>query len=208
MTGGFAMPTNRTPIHRARRHLSHEEEMSLELGDVVGERSPFESEEERRAAWERHRDYLMARCDDGSRPAAWWDFDGPQLGVRRPPRLEYDKATLWEARLLTPQEVTMLEARWRKEFDHANSPDYVGECIGYDRERHCAIWAEGDKARKAHYRWAEIPHTLIKRWTKERKRRGRARGTLKVIADNRKPEPPQSSPPPAPAAPSVPPLIG
>ena len=199
------MPTNRTPIHR-RRHLSHEEEMSLELGDAKGE-TVFGNHQERREAGERNREHLMARCGPGSRPAAFWDYDAPALGVRYPPHPQYEKAALWEAGCLPPEEAAALERKWRGHFDHANSPDYFGQCIGYDRERHCAIWAKGEEGRKALYRWAGIPRTLIKRWTDERGRPGSARGTLKVVADNKKPEPPQSSPPPAPAAPSIPPLI-
>jgi hypothetical protein len=160
------MPTNRTPLNR-RRHLSHEEKMSLELGDAKGE-TVFDNDQERREAWERNRDHLMARCSDGSRPDAWWHYDAPALGVRRPPRPEYEKAALWEAGQLTPEEATTLEREWRAHFDHANSPNFFGFCTGYDRERHCAIWVKGEAARKAHYKWAGIPRTLIKRWTEER----------------------------------------
>jgi len=169
--------TNRTPIRRQRRPLSSSEEMSLEHGDVVGERGPFESEEDRQAAWERNRDYLLTMCDHGFRPAAWWDYDAPRLGVRRPHDPEYEKTALWEAGLLTPKEKAMLEAQWRGHFEHGNSPDYIGECVGYDRERHCAIWAKGDEARRALYRWAGIPRALIKCWTGERARPAKPRRT-------------------------------
>src|SRR5262249_49617673 len=107
------------------------------------------------------------------RPAAWWDYDAPALGVRRPARQEYEKATLWEADLLSPKEKAMLEAQWREHFDHAVSADFFGFCIGYDRVRHCAIWAKGDEARREHHRWAGIPRALIKKWTAEHGRRAK-----------------------------------
>jgi len=167
------MPTNRTPIRRQRRPLSWSEEMSLEWGEADHRGVGFTTEQERRTAWERHRDYLVAKCDRGFRPAAWWDYDAPALGVRRPARQEYEKATLWEADLLSPKEKAMLEAQWREHFDHAVSADFFGFCIGYDRVRHCAIWAKGDEARREHHRWAGIPRALIKKWTAEHGRRAK-----------------------------------
>src|SRR6516225_8725444 len=136
------MPTNRTPIQR-RRQMSFSEEMALEFGDSPP--TTFATDQERRAAWEQHRDYLMAKCDRGWRPAAWWDYDAPRLGVRRPRDPEYEKAALWEAGLLTPEEKATLERDWRQHFDEANSPDYFGHCIGYDKARHCAVWAKGEE---------------------------------------------------------------
>jgi hypothetical protein len=177
--------------------------MSLEHGDIE-ERSPFESKEDRQAAWERHREYLMAKCHHGVRPTAWWDYDAPALGVRRPVRPEYEKATLWEAGLLSPEEAATLEREWRGYFDHGNSPDYIGECVGYDRVRHCAVWAKGDVARRALYKWAGIPKALIKRWTEERGRPARARRTAKPAP----PKPATSPGDPSPTSTPPPPLIG
>ena len=90
--------TKRTPIHRINRGLSW-------------------------SARERFRHILMAQLEWGFRPAAWWDFDAP---IRRPRDHDYDEAALWEAGLLTPEERTQLEARWRQHFNDANEPDWVG----------------------------------------------------------------------------------
>ena len=38
----------------------------------------FSSDEERREAWEWHRESLLARDDPGSRPSAWWDYDSSE----------------------------------------------------------------------------------------------------------------------------------
>jgi len=189
------MPTNRTPIRRQRRLLSWSEEMSLEWGEADHRGVGFTTEQERRTAWERHRDYLMAKCDHGFRPQAWWDYDAPKLGVRRPRDPEYDKAALWEAGLLFEDEATTLEAHWREHFDRAQEPDFRF-CIGHDSKRHCAVWVQGAEARRAHYRWAGIPRTLIKQWTKQRTK------TIRKLAKAAPQQPPTST---RPAPPSTPP---
>jgi hypothetical protein len=196
--------TNRIPIRRQRRPLTTFGQMSLEHGDIE-ERSPFESKEDRQAAWERHKNFLLAKCRHGFRPTGWWQYDAPTLGVRRPRDLGYEKATLWEHGLLSPEEVVTLEREWRKHFDDANSPDYIGECIGYDRVRHCAVWVKGAAARRALYRWAGIPRALIKRWSSESGRPARSRRTVKPAPP--KPATPPTSTPPA-TPPVTPPLIG
>src|SRR5262245_23550174 len=120
------MPTNRTPRQRQRHPLSWEQEMSLELGESERRRA-FATDQSRREAWKRNRDHLMARCHDGQRPSAWWEFDAT---IQRPREREYEAAALWEAGLLFPEEAAMLEARWREKFDHANGSDWFGYCIG------------------------------------------------------------------------------
>jgi hypothetical protein len=156
--------------------------MSLEWG---GEPA-FETDEERREAWEQHCDRLMAQCDDGWRPQAWWDFDAP---FPRPRDSNYAKAALWEAGLLFAEEAAMLEARWREKFDRAQAPDFQF-CTGHDPKRNCAAWLNGDAARRAHYRWAGIPHALIKRWSRQRGR------TLRRLANAPAPSPAPEQPPP------------
>ena len=153
--------TRRTPIRRHSR-LTHEQQMSLEWG--CG--NAFADDDDRHAAWERHRDHLMAKCDDGWRPQAWWDYDSP---IPRP-RLEYQKAALWEAGLLVPKERTTLEQRWREDFDKANRPDWFGHCAGQKPGTTQALWLHGEEGRAAHYAWAGIPRTLVKRWTTSKRR--------------------------------------
>jgi hypothetical protein len=197
------MPTNRVPLHRRRRHLTWAEEMSLEWGEAEHPVIAFRTDQERREAWERHRDYLMARCDRGFRPQAWWDYDCP---IRRPRDREYDKAALWEAGLLTPEEVTELEADWRGHFEHANEPDWIGFCKGQKPGTTQAWWLYGAQGRRAHYRWAGIPHALIQKWTEERKRRSK---TIRRRAKHAAQEAaaPQADTPPS-TPPETPPLIG
>src|SRR5262249_43808821 len=80
---------------------------------------------------------------------------------------------LWEAGLLTPEEVTELKADWRRHFEHANEPDWIGFCKGQKPGTTQAWWLYGAQGRRAHYRWAGIPHALIQKWTAQRKRRSK-----------------------------------
>src|SRR5262249_23096876 len=152
--------TRRTPL--ARPTLSYEERMALEFGTDF-----YPSEAARRAGWVRHRDRLLGECDDGFRPQAWWNYEAPKLGVQRPRDREYERATLWEHRLLYEVEAAALEKRWREHFDRAQAPDF-SYCAGHDPKRNCAVGINGDEARRAWYAWAGIPRALIRRWSKQR----------------------------------------
>lgn len=50
---------------------------------------PFESEKEVRAAWERNRSYIMAKCSPGQRPWAWYEFDASEPKLPRESDLAY-----------------------------------------------------------------------------------------------------------------------
>jgi len=102
--------TRRTPLQR--HGLSYRERMALEWNDDGYYYYP--SQEERRAAWERHRDLLLAESDRGWRPQAWWDFDAPGLRIRPPRDPAYVPAGLWEAGALAPEEAAQLEKGWRE----------------------------------------------------------------------------------------------
>lgn len=203
--------TKRTPIHRINRGLSWSARMEFELG-FKGEN--FSTWDEYRAGWERFRHILMAQLEWGFRPAAWWDFDAP---IRRPRDHDYDEAALWEAGLLTPEERTQLEARWRQHFNDANEPDWVGYCIGHAKPGDTfATWLHGDEGRRAHYKWAGLPRPLIKKWTAEHKRRVKRRSkTIRQLAESAQEPPVEPAPQPKPAPPEAqperppsPPLIG
>jgi hypothetical protein len=159
------MPTNRVPVRRLRRGLSHDQEMSLWLGDHPY-RPAFGSEQQRRAAWVRHRDRLMAAwAKHGKRPAGWWDYESPVPYPRDP---DYDAATLFEAQLLADGERAELIAEWRYQFDRAQEPGF-SFCIGHAKPSDTfASWLEGAAAKRAHYRWAGIPRSLLTQWTAER----------------------------------------
>jgi len=144
--------------------------MSLELGFDPGY-GAYSTWEEYRAVWELHRARFMTRFDWGIRPQAWWDFEAPKLGVQQPREYEYEKATLWENGLLTPAEIVQLEKHWREHFDHANEPGWYGHCIGHAKKGDTfATWLHGEDGRRAHYKWAGIPHALIKKWTAHKRR--------------------------------------
>jgi hypothetical protein len=95
--------------------LTADQEMSLWLG--VGPRHnlhPFASDDERRAAWFKHRDRLIGTLPStpGRRPMAFWQYDAPDLGLRWP-GYEHEQEALYEAGLLQGAEREALEAEWR-----------------------------------------------------------------------------------------------
>ena len=151
-----------------RRRLSPDQELDLWLGPCVA--GAFASDDERRAAWIRDRDRLSALfAAPGKRPMAWWQYEAPIPW----PGIERQASTLYEAGLLGDEERAELERDWRQEYDDAQDPEFW-ICLG-PGER-----LEGAAARRAHYRWADIPRSLVKRWTAERKRQAR---TIRQLQD-------------------------
>ena len=156
------MPTSRTYIRRPHRHrLSHAQELDLWLGS--GPQycpHPFDSDEERREAWAKHRNWLMALfANHGRRPMAWWQYEAPIFY----PGYDREQSTLYEAGLLSESEKAELVARWKYEFDRACRPGFF-VCLGPQH------FLEGEQAREAHYRWADIPAALVEQWMAERRR--------------------------------------
>ncbi len=144
--------------------------MSLEWGVDSGQPPAFPNDAARHEAWLRCRDYFLARCNEGWRPAAWWDYESP---IPRPRDHDYEKATLWRAGLLSDTEAAKLVARWREDFAKAQEPGFQ-HCIGHAKEGDTfATWWSGAKARRAHFRWAGIPPELVREWTSERRRRAK-----------------------------------
>src|SRR5262249_61192640 len=124
----------------------------------------FASDDARRAAWFRHRDWLMARCARfGWRPAGWWDFQSP---VSRPRDPCYDRAVLWAAGLLSHEERRLLQSGWRKDFEAAQERGFTGIAAP-------GAILKGEAARQAWYRNYGIPRQLLRRWTKGGRRRER-----------------------------------
>jgi hypothetical protein len=165
------MSTNRTPLERPRRlALSREENESLQYGDLPGRPGAFADDEERRAAWFAHRDRLLMHCSHGQRPAGWWDYECP---IQRQRDRDYAPAALYEAELLTETELAELTARWRADFERAQDPRFAF-CVGRAQPGDTAAsWLEGTPARHAHYCWAGIPRSLLRKWTAERRRRSK-----------------------------------
>jgi hypothetical protein len=129
------------------------------------------SEEERRAAWIRDRDRLIGTLSSGlgRRLQAWWRYEAPIPW----PGLDRERSTLYQAGLLGDDEKAELEAEWRRQFDRAQAPDFW-LCLGPNEI------LEGAAARRAHYREADLPRELVKRWTAERKRQAR---TIRQLQD-------------------------
>ena len=158
------MPTERIPVSRHPRHrLSWWQELSLEYGEAPYHRPGFRDDDARREAWMRHRDWILARYRQGRRPKAWWDYECP---VPRPEDYESERAVLWEADLLAPEERVELEAEWREDFEAAQAPDFW-LCIGPGENLSSAA------ARRAWYRDRGIPRELVRRWSAARRRRDR-----------------------------------
>jgi hypothetical protein len=85
------------------------------------------SDEDARQAWAAHGPALMARCNPGTRPAAFWRFDTTVPA----PRYIRAARRLWEHGLLRPDEQAQLEAGWRAEVERAfkiasSAADYHG----------------------------------------------------------------------------------
>jgi hypothetical protein len=133
--------------------------------------SAFVSREELRQAWLRHRDKVMATwAKHGKRPAGWWEFESP---FPRP--FEHEASALYEADLLGEQERAELVSRWRREFERAFEPTFF-YCSGPDHI------LRGLKARGAHWKWADIPLSLLQKWRSQRRCRSKAIRELKETA--------------------------
>jgi hypothetical protein len=140
------------------------QEMELWLG-ASDSGSSFASEEERSAAWFRHRDRLMQLwARDGKRPVAWWQHESP-AGLYYPGP-DFERSTLYEWGLLAEGERAELLAYWRREFQKAQQPNFT-HCAGAGQ------FLEGEAARAAHFRWADIPPALVEAWSVELQQRAK-----------------------------------
>jgi hypothetical protein len=131
------------------RALTDAQRNFLLYGPLDGRLEGFNSEEEVIAAWERHREELLAqRSAPGRRPWGWRAIDEPDVPWRGYDR---ERAINWRSGKLGAQEMATLEAEWHKAFERAQKLDAA--------------------AAKAHLEWADVPHELIKRWTRQRSRK-------------------------------------
>jgi hypothetical protein len=168
------MTTNRSPISGRRRHLTLPQRWSL-TGGASMDPDAFHSDQERREAWERWRDYFLApdRCRFGKRPQAWWDYDAP---IAKPEDDAFEAATLHQAGLLGEDERAELEKYWRARFEQSFEPHF-GVSLRPGE------WLNGDDAKERHYRTYGILPELVRKWTAERRRREQQ------IADLQSPKP-------------------
>jgi hypothetical protein len=121
--------------------------------------SCFNSRQELADAWQRVRERMMASSNPGRRPAAFYEFE---FTGSRPP-YDTERSTLWSKGLLRADEKEALERQWKADFVEAQAPDFTlstGDEV-----------LKGDFARAAHYRWADIPNTLVRRWSAAARRR-------------------------------------
>src|SRR5262245_12974140 len=137
------MARNRT----GRDQLSGTTEMDLWLGPSPNLPPAFDSDEQRRELWFRHRERLMELLGShGRRPMAWWRYEAGEL---RYPGYDRERSTLYEAGLLAEAERAELLAHWREEFDRAYDRDFFC-CKGPRKFLH------GAAARREHFKWADI----------------------------------------------------
>ena len=172
LLGGSAHRAHRRNfrLREARGELGPGEKMELIYGPSPAMGSCFDSREALQAAWMAVRDELLGRANPGRRPQAFYEFewDGPR------PAYAVERSTLWRAGVLTEAERVELEREWKMEFEAAQAPDFTLN----DGSSELLV---GDCARAAHYRWADIPDKLVRRWEKaERRRRERKSATPSV----------------------------
>jgi hypothetical protein len=167
------MPT--PPPDRSRRSLSHGQRMFLLYGPADRWDDAFADEREVREAWNQHRAHILSTYRSGRRPWAWWALESAISF----PGYDRERAVLFEAELLGEEERAELEAEWRQAFEKAQAPDFW-LCLGPGRHLY------GAPARRRHYRWADIPRSLLKEWTAERRRRGK---TIRNLEPSSQPTP-------------------
>jgi len=166
----------RTRSHRER--VSAAAEMELWLGPSPSLPPAFDSDEQRRETWFRHRDRLMEQHGSrGRRPVAWWRYEAGEL---RYPGYDRERSTLYAAGALAEAERAELLAYWRAQFDRASAPGFV-HCEGPGKLLH------GAAARREHFRWADIPRALVEAWSAERRRSARRIRELQTAAPQESP---------------------
>jgi hypothetical protein len=154
------MPTNRGPLYHSRRGLSAAQEMAFWLGTPA----TFASEAEARELWFVHRERLLELFGrPGRKVMGWWKYEAPEHGLTWPGR-DRERSTLFAANLLTEAERAELVSMWRREFEHAQRPNFS---LTLSPER----ILRGQAARAAHFKWCDIPRALLKEWRSQRRRR-------------------------------------
>jgi hypothetical protein len=126
-----------------------------ELGELswgpASHGSLFQSRGELCEAWDLGRDYLMKYWGDRARrPAAFYEFEWKG----EPPDYDRERSTLWRANMLAPAEKAAVEGEWYQQFQWAYSH-------GLDAAR-----------RRQHYKWADIPSELTRRWARQHRHHG------------------------------------
>ena len=122
----------------------------------------FTSAAQARKAWKENRVVLMhLLAHDGRRPVGWWAFEAPKKRLRYP-GYDFERSYLYQHGILTEPEQRELLQYWKAEFSRAFAPHFfvsVGGGI-----------LRGVAAQECHFAWADIPRSLVKAWTVERRR--------------------------------------
>jgi hypothetical protein len=149
--------------------LSSSQKMELQYGPNPTQGSLFSSREQLESAWAACRDELLARANPGHRPAIWWELEASGLRLQWPGYFN-ERSYLYKANVLSEAERAELEHEWKVEFAKAQAPGFMVSVSD-------SQILKGAAARAAHYRWADIPSTLIEQWSAEYpvRRRGRKR---------------------------------
>ena len=144
------MPLKRTSAKR-RGELGTIQRWNLVLGHMDHQpvESQFATEKERRAAWECHRDKLLAKSGAGKRPQAWWDYEASES------RDEKMAECLQLRRMgeLSRAELDALIPLWREWEEKARTIDHY--CAGPGE------FLSGRAAYLAWRKWAGIPDDLF-----------------------------------------------
>lgn len=82
----------------------------------------FDTEEAVLAAWEKHKEHLLADYAVGRRPWAWRAIDFPELPWRGYDR---ERAINWRAGVLGTAERIELEAQWRQDFARGRDLKFI-----------------------------------------------------------------------------------
>jgi hypothetical protein len=141
----------------------------------------FADEREVCEAWNYHRARILSSYRSGRRPWAWWALES---GRSYPGN--HQASTLYEMGVLSDEERAELERWWREQYLRAWGPHFF-HCDGPGR-----IF-EGPIARRKHYAWADIPRDLLKRWTRERRRRSKTIRRLEAVSAVAPAEPPPAA---------------
>jgi hypothetical protein len=123
---------------------------------------PWEERPISYARWRKHRETMMKWAHPGHRPREWWNYE-----LQKPVP---SRETIWlfEHDELTEAELAELMPHWREKFERAQEPGFA-YCIGHAKpDDTFASWLEGAAARRAHYRFWEIPLAILKQWNAER----------------------------------------
>jgi hypothetical protein len=74
------MPRKKRDSKKISRELTTGEYMEMLIGCAAVDGSVFETPFLKHAAWNLHREELLAVCAYGIRPDAWWEFEAPRYG--------------------------------------------------------------------------------------------------------------------------------